>query len=209
MSKSSNLQPSIIDAERLGSEIREVRKARDLTLKQLSAVIGCSVAYLSRIELGTARISVELLNEISAALQVDAQWFFPKVSGDGPLEQRHVVRKKNRRPLSDMYTRSTTELGFEDELLSSSLAGQCYLLLSRFPPKKGSAPKRLEGYVFEGEQHGLVLTGEIELKLGNETIILNAGDSFSYPSLIAHRFRNRKNKRATMVWAMTPVRISW
>jgi len=108
-----------------------------------------------------------------------------------------------------MYTRTAQELGFEDELLSSSLAGQCYLLLSHFPPKKGAAPEHLEGYVFEGEQHGLVLTGEIELKLGDELIVLHTGDSFSYPSLIAHRFRNRKNKKATMVWAMTPVRISW
>ena len=197
------------EAERLGAEIREVRKARNLTLKQLSKQISCSAAYLSRIELGTARISVELLNELSIALQVDAQWFFPKVSGRGPLEQRHVVREENRRPLSDMYTRTVQELGFEDELLSSSLSGQCYLLLSRFPPQKGSAPEHLEGYIFKGEQHGLVLTGEIEIKLGDEAIILRPGDSFSYPSLIAHRFRNRKNVEATMVWAMAPVRISW
>ncbi|MDB4222989.1 XRE family transcriptional regulator [Granulosicoccus sp.] len=209
MSKISDQHKQTSEAERLGAEIREVRNARNLTLKQLSKLISCSAAYLSRIELGTARISVELLNEISAALQVEAQWFFPTASGEGPLEQRHVVREANRRPLSEMYTRSVKELGFEDELLSSSLSGECYLLLSRFPPKRGSQPKQLEGYTFEGEQHGLVLSGEIELKLGNETIVLRAGDSFSYPSLIAHRFRNRKNKEATMVWAMAPVRISW
>ena len=209
MNKPSEQHPQASEAQRLGSEIREVRKARNLTLKQLSELTSCSAAYLSRIELGTARISVELLNEISKALDVEAQWFFPTVSGEGPLEQRHVVRKKNRRPLSDMYTRTVAELGFEDELLSSSLSGQCYLLLSRFPPKQGARPEQLEGYIFEGEQHGLVLTGEIELKLGNETIILRSGDSFSYPSLIAHRFRNRQNKEATMVWAMAPVRISW
>jgi hypothetical protein len=38
---------------------------------------------------------------------------------------------------------------------------------------------------------------------------LRKGDSFSYPSMIAHRFRNRAAKEATMVWAMSPVRISW
>lgn len=197
------------DAERLGSEIREVRKARGLTLNDLSARISCSTAYLSRIERGSARVSALLLGEIGAALQVDPGWFFPVQTGSGPLERRHVVRAENRRPLSGMYTRSTEELGFEDELLSSSLSGQCYLILSRFPPGRGSPPEQLEGYVFEGEQHALVLTGEVELRLGDEIIALRPGDSFSYPSLIAHRFRNRTEAEATMVWAMSPVRITW
>lgn len=200
---------SKIDAQRLGSEIREVRKARGFTLKDLSEVVSCSKAYLSRIELGSAKVSVELLGEISKALAVDANWFFPKQSGDGPLERKHVVRRDSRRALSAMYTRSTDELGFEDELLSSTLSGQCYLILSRFRPGAGAPPEPLEGYSFEGEQHAIVLRGEVELRLGDEVIVLREGDSFSYPSMIAHRFRNRTDEEATMVWAMSPIRITW
>ena len=197
------------DAARLGSEIREVRKARGLTLNELSDQIACSTAYLSRIERGTARISVDLLTQISAALNVDPAWFFPKQVGAGPLERRHIVRAENRRALSGMYTRSPDELGFEDDLLSSTLSGQCYLILSHFPPGAGTPPEPMEGYIFEGEQHALVLSGEIELRLGDELIVLREGDSFSYPSMIAHRFRNRTDRPAKMVWAMSPVRISW
>lgn len=197
------------DAQRLGSEIREVRKARGLTLNELSAKTSCSTAYLSRIELGSAKVSTVLMQEICAALSVDPNWFLPRQSGDGPLEQKYVVRAENRRALSGMYTRTTEELGFEDKLLSSSLSGQCYLILSRFLPGAGTPPEPLEGYAFEGEQHAIVLTGEVELRLGDEVIILREGDSFSYPSMIAHRFRNRSDKESTMVWAMSPVRISW
>lgn len=197
------------DAGQLGSEIREVRKARGLTLNDLSAAVSCSTAYLSRIELGSAKVSSDLLQEISAALSVDPNWFFPKQSGNGPLERKHVVRAENRRALSGMYTRTAEELGFEDELLSSTLSGQCYLILSRFRPGAGTPPDPLEGYTFEGEQHAIVLTGEVELRLGDEIIVLREGDSFSYPSMIAHRFRNRTKKEATMVWAMSPIRISW
>ncbi len=196
-------------AARLGAEIREVRKARGLTLKGLSAEVSCSTAYLSRIELGSARVSDSLLQEIGQALQVDPTWFKPIQSGSGPLEQQHVVRAANRRQLSDMYSRSEAELGFRDELLSSTLSGQCYLIMSRFAPSKGAPPEPLEGYVFEGEQHAIVISGEVELRLGDELIVLKAGDSFSYPSMIAHRFRNRTDQEATMVWAMSPVRISW
>jgi len=197
------------EAQRLGSEIREVRKARGLTLGDLSTQVSCSVAYLSRVELGTANISVALLGRISKALSVESSWFFPDRSGGGPLERTYVVRKTARRPLSDMYTRSTGELGFEDELLSSTLSGECYLLLSRFPAGVGAIPETAEGYVFDGEQHGLVLSGEILLKLGAEEIVLKTGDSFSYPSTISHRFLNNGETEATMVWAMAPVRITW
>ncbi len=197
------------DTARQGGEIRELRKARGLTLNQLSAQLSCSTAYLSRIELGAARASDTLLNEIGVALNVPPQWFTPVVSGDGPLERQHVVRAENRRALSDMYTRSEHELGFRDELLSSTLSGQCYLILSHFPPGTGEPPARLEGYTFEGEQHAIVLEGEVELRLGDEIIVLKEGDSFSYPSLIAHRFRNRTERPAKMVWAMSPVRVSW
>lgn len=197
------------DAQRLGDEIREVRKARGLTLAELSGQVACSVAYLSRIERGTTKISVELLTQISGALSVDPAWFFPKRGGAGMLERTHVVRADARRPLSDMYTRSADELGFEDELLSSTLSGDCYLLLSRFAPGKGQAADSQEGYTFEGEQHGIVVSGEIMLILGGEQIILKTGDSFSYPSTIPHRFHNNIETESTMVWAMAPVRISW
>ena len=194
---------------RLGAEIRELRKARGLTLKDLSAEMSCSTAYLSRIELGTAQASERLLVEIGAALGVPPKWFRPVVSGDGPLERLHVVRAENRRQLSDMYTRNEDELGFRDELLSSTLSGQCYLILSHFAPGTGNPPEPMEGYVFEGEQHAIVIEGEVELRLGDEVIVLRQGDSFSYPSMIAHRFRNRTEHPARMIWAMSPVRISW
>ena len=196
-------------AKRLGAEIREVRKARGLTLNDLSDQLSCSTAYLSRIELGSARISGALLQEIGKALHVDPEWFAPVQSGEGPLERHHIMRAENRRKLSDMYTRGEEEMGFCDELLSSTLSGDCYLILSRFAASKGAPPGPLEGYIFEGEQHAIVITGEVELRLGDEVIVLREGDSFSYPSMIAHRFRNRTDKEATMVWAMSPVRISW
>nr|WP_174818754.1 XRE family transcriptional regulator [Ruegeria atlantica] len=204
-----NSDVSQTDAQRLGSEIREVRKARGLTLQHLSEVVSCSKAYLSRIELGAAKVSNDLLGEISDALAVEPNWFFPKQEGNGPLERKHVVRRENRRALSAMYTRSTDELGFEDELLSSTLSGHCYLILSRFRPGAGEPPEPLKGYSFEGEQHAIVLSGEVELRLGDEIISLREGDSFSYPSMIAHRFRNKTEKEATMVWAMSPIRITW
>jgi len=69
-----------------------------------------------------------------------------------------------------MYTRSEAEMGFRNELLSSTLIG---LLLSWFAPCKGAPPEPLEAFVFEGEQHAIVISGEVELRLGEELIVLS------------------------------------
>lgn len=192
----------------IGMEIREVRKARGLTLKVVSDLTGFSVAHLSKIERGDTGISVDLLTKIGQALKVDPRWFYPPRSGKGPLEKSFVVRQRDRRPLSNLYTRSFEELRFEDELLSSSLAWQFYLVLSRFPVG-GAPPTSRELYAFEGEQHGLVLSGKIRLSLGDEVIELAVGDSFSFPSTVPHRIENCGTEEASVVWGMAPVRISW
>ena len=193
----------------MGDEIRAVRKARQLTLKELSRRTGRSVAYLSRIELGEARISVELLTDIGEALDVDPKWFFPSRTGAGHHERNCIVRAGARRPLSNLYTRTSEELGFEDELLSSTIAGQCYMLISRFPPAQDRPEKAREGYVFEGEMHGIIIQGCVELTLEDEVIELNQGDSFSFSSQIPHRMCNAVKEESIMVSTMTPVRISW
>ena len=193
----------------VGDEIRAVRKARGITLKQLSEQVGCSAAYLSRIERGDARLSTDLLTAISEVLNVDPKWFFPSRSGSKPNERSYVVRAATRRPLSNLYTRSTEELGFEDQLLSSSLTGQCYMMLARFPPATQQQPVLDKGYSYEGEQHGFVIQGSIELMLDDEVIVLNTGDSFSYPTMIPHRLRNHINEVSVVVFTMIPIRISW
>ena len=48
-----------------------------------------------------------------------------------------------------------------------------------------------EIYSREGEQHGLVLEGELVLTLETEIIIVHAGDSFSFPGNILHATRTR------------------
>lgn len=193
----------------VGAEIREVRKARGMTLKELSERTGRSVAYLSRIERGETRISVDLLGDIGEALRVDPKWFFPTRSGAGDYERSYVVKADARRLLSGLYKRTFEELGFEDDLLSSTLTGQFYMVMSRYPPRAESKPVTQAGYVFEGEQHGVVIQGQIELTLGDEVIQLKTGDSFSYPNTIPHRFRNSGEEEAVVVAAIAPVTITW
>ena len=55
-------------AERLGEELRALRKAHGLTLRALSEKSGKSISFISKIERGRARPSITALQDIAEAL---------------------------------------------------------------------------------------------------------------------------------------------
>ncbi|WP_299616438.1 cupin domain-containing protein [uncultured Tateyamaria sp.] len=189
----------------LGSEVRQLRKARQLTLKQLSAQAGISLSHASAIERGVTNPSVDVLHAIAQALSVTPDWFFARRSGPGPMEQTYVVRAQNRRNLNALYGQGVEELGYSDQLLSSSIGGQFYMGLAVYAPFSEGPEQPLQEH--EGEEHGLVLEGELEMQIGDECITLRAGDSYSFDARIPHHGRNRTDRPCRLIWAVSPVVI--
>ena len=74
----------MIDAEErvnqvLGSKIRQLRKERSLTLKQLANKTALSVSLISQIELGKSAASVSTLRKLATALGVTMSYLFEGV----------------------------------------------------------------------------------------------------------------------------------
>jgi transcriptional regulator with XRE-family HTH domain len=182
------------DTGTIGIEIRDLRKARSLTLQKLADATGLSVGHLSEIERGQAEPSVKALNDIARALGVTIGWFFhPSV--EAPREEReYVVRATNRRKLN-------YESGITDELLCPNLSGALELLLCRFAPRSssGEAP-----YSHNGEEAGIVIRGSLELWIDGRKFLLREGDSFRFASALRHRYRNPDDDETIVVWAITP-----
>ncbi|MEO1199231.1 MAG: XRE family transcriptional regulator [Pseudomonadota bacterium] len=188
-----------------GSEIRELRKARGLTLKDLQDRTGVSLSYLSAIERGTNKPSLDVLEAVAKALSVDVNWFFPSRRGTGPMERAYIVRAENRRNLNNLYEQSTQEIGYTDSLLSSSIGGLFYMGIAVYAP--GAERPDEPDHVHDGEQHGIVIKGELEMTLGDEVIILRAGDSYSFDARIPHHGRNRTGQETILIWGVSPVVI--
>jgi transcriptional regulator with XRE-family HTH domain len=178
---------------RLGREIRGLRKARDYTLAVLAAKTGLSVGYLSLLERDRSTPSINALHAISRALGVTISWFFDV--GEIPAGERDYVVRRGRRRRLDFSA------GIVDELLSPTLTGALELLASRFPPgtSSGAAP-----YTHAGEEAGVVIRGKLELWVDGKVFLLEAGDSFGFPSTLAHRYRNPDTEEAEVIWAITP-----
>ena len=79
--------------------MRELRKAKGLTLKQLGTETNLSVGYLSQLERQDADPSVRALNVIGEALGVGINWFFPDPDEQLKPESSIVVRSNKRRSL--------------------------------------------------------------------------------------------------------------
>ncbi|WP_460418617.1 helix-turn-helix domain-containing protein [Pseudomonas sp. microsymbiont 2] len=89
MSDAPTARPSL-DRSEVGARLRQVRKARHMTLKQLSALSGVPVSTLSKMELAQVSVSYEKLAAAARALNLDIAQLF-RASGAASTPQPATV----------------------------------------------------------------------------------------------------------------------
>ncbi len=177
----------------IGERLRELRKAKGLTLRDVATAAGISVSYLSQIERNVSRLPIGVLKTISDALGVNMNWFFQRGMQGPPEERDIIVRAANRQNLS------FTGLGITEELLSPNLSGPLELLISTIHPDADS-----EYYSHDGAEAGMVLSGTLELWVGDQHFVLRKGDSFAFASTERHRCANHGTIAVKVLWVITP-----
>jgi|TARA_B110000037_G_C16796343_1_gene373606 transcriptional regulator with XRE-family HTH domain len=182
-------------SQSVGEQIRDLRKIRTLTLQGLSDKIGRSVGYVSQIERNISDVSIPVLKEIAEALDVNINWFFQGNANAPAGERDYVVRVENRRRLDFAGT------GMVEELLSPNFAGTFEMILGTFAP---GAATGSEMYTREGEVGGYLVSGALELSVGEQQFKLSPGDAFTYPSTEPHRCWNPGDGDAVVLWIVAP-----
>ena len=66
----------MIEKEQLGLKIKELRKKKKITQEKLAEIIGVDCGYISKLEVGQNYPSIQTLNKISDALNIDIAEFF-------------------------------------------------------------------------------------------------------------------------------------
>jgi transcriptional regulator with XRE-family HTH domain len=193
--KSSGSRIARISPQHLGSQIRDLRKARNLTLASLAERIERSIGYLSQIERGKSAVTISALQEIADALGVQIAWFFQGHQPGDPSEAETVVRSGNRRRLDFPGS------GVQEELLSPTLSGQLELILTTFKPGSSTGDRdRLR----RGEEAGYLISGSLDLIVDGKRLHLEAGDSFAFTRKGPHRCLNPGGTDAVVLWVITP-----
>jgi len=188
------------ESVRIGRQVRDLRKAKGITLQDMASKIARSVGYVSQVERGVSSLPIPVLQAISEILGVQITWFFHADTEQAVEELGHVVRADSRRHMDFAGT------GIHEELLSPNLSGDLLMILTTFSPLAESDPQPRKR---KGEEAGYVQSGELELTLqlatGEQVFKLSAGDSFSIAKDEVHRVRNPSGvNAAVIVWVITP-----
>jgi len=188
-------------SESLGARLRHLRTARDLTIAQLAERSGVSSGLISQIERGNSNPSIKTLQRLRAALGVNLWEFLEDRSsaapGDGGTpEGPPFVRRKADRP---RIVVGTTRL--VKELLSPRNDRNLRFMIISLPPGGESE----DVIIGQGEKGGLVTEGKVRLTVGSEDSALEEGDSFQFPSSIAHKLSNPYDQPAQVIWIMSVV----
>ena len=176
----------------IGADLRALRKARGLTLIELAVRLGRSVGWLSQVERGLSEPSISDLRNIAKAFDVSVSFFFANDDAP-PGEQGYVVRADARRSLGD------PAVGLTEEMLSPDLGGEFEMLRSVFAP----GAELPEFQTRDTEEAGYLVSGELDLWVGERLFQLKPGDSFRF-SREPYRWRNPGDVDAVVIWTITP-----
>lgn len=176
----------------LGADLRALRKARGLTLSNLSERLDRSVGWLSQVERDKSEPSISDLRQIARELGVSVSMLFRHEAAPA-REAGFIVRKGARRPIG-----SSVE-GLVEELLSPDLTDDFEVVHSTFAPGS-SLPTPVSRPT---QEVGYVISGRLDLHIEGIRHTIDPGDSFRIRGE-AFRWANPYPDPAVVIWVIAP-----
>lgn len=185
--------------EEVGTRLKEVRRQKNMTLKQVAESSGMSPTHISEIERGKTSPTVGALRKIAMALGKDTAFFVE----DTPLPRVSVVKKEDRQTV--LLPGSDDTFVTARALTTGIPAGRVKVVL--VDHEKGG--ERL-GHAHEGEEAILVLRGEARVKVGDEEFVVGNGDCLHYSAKEEHSATFTGEGRNKALWVtVRPGSLRW
>jgi transcriptional regulator with XRE-family HTH domain len=175
----------------MGDSIRKARKKKKLTLHDVSEAASISISFLSEIERDKANPSMSVLKRIGNALQIN----FRDLLADD--ERSLVIRKNERKPLVQSEGSRITWYA-----LSQGNSNKMGPLLGEL--EEGGSSGEISVGHSEGEEFTFVVSGRLEIIVGNDRYVLEEGDSIYYDATIPHRYKNVWKGETILISVSTP-----
>jgi transcriptional regulator with XRE-family HTH domain len=153
----------------VGHRLRALRRERELTLVDISAVAGISVSTLSRLESGARRPTLELLLPLARAYQVTLDELVDAPPTGDPRIHLRPIRRNGMTMLA--LTRRAGGI-------------QAYkIVIPGVSRRKRPDPQTHEGYEWL-----YVLNGRLRLVLGEQDLVLAPGEAAEFDTRVPHWF---------------------
>jgi transcriptional regulator with XRE-family HTH domain len=177
----------------MGTKIRKLRKAKGLSLKEVSKKVDLSTSLLSQIENDKVTPSIATLFKIANFLGKKTSFFLDDYTEEKEVESP-IVRKTER---TILHSRNSK---IRYELLNPKLSNTKVEFLEVIMEKGCETGT----YTHDGEEYGIILTGKLEVILDGDHYILSRGDSIAFDSSRPHGFRNLSRGETRVIWAISP-----
>ena len=175
----------------LAQGLRQLRRRHGLSQRELAKRSGVSNAMISLIENGRSNPSMGLMRRILEGIPVSMSEFFSET----PIEERKVFFHHHE--LTQIGSGAISFLQVGSDLATRRLQ----LLYERYAPGADTGSSMLS---HDAEEGGLILSGNLEVTVGESTRVLGPGEAFLFDSQTPHRFRNTGSKECVLVTACTP-----
>ncbi len=171
----------------LGKKINDLRKQRNITIKELSSMTGLSIGFISNLERNQNSPSISNLQLICQALEINIVNIL-----DPATEKSTIVTRKNER--NKMFAKDVSQSNCELVVPAhSQLNGVCIVIEAN-----SEYSKILWGH--NTDEVGLVTKGSMEIHLDENIFLLNEGDSIYIPKNTPHNYRNSSNEPSESYW---------
>jgi transcriptional regulator with XRE-family HTH domain len=194
----------------LGPRIREERLARRISLRALAREVGVSASMISQIETGKAQPSVSTLYAITSALGLSVQSVFEAPPapaaplGRAPTTVLEALGSAQGVRLGPLVRTAERQVLVLDSGVTWERLGVLpeqsvdFLRITYAPGGTSSSDGELMHHT--GSEYGVLLSGELQLTLGFEDVLLRPGDAVSFDSSTPHRYRNDGTEPAVGIW---------
>ena len=174
----------------IGNKILQTRKNKNLSVRELAKLSNVTASMLSQIERGLANPSVNSLKSSASALDVPLFTFFTSEIAKEDL----IVRKGNRKKVILPESENVVY-----EMLTPGITDNLEFAIMTLAPNTSSSNGNIH---HRGYEIAYVLEGEVSLYLDDEEFILNKEDSVKITVGIDHRWENKSNKEAKVIFAV-------
>lgn len=176
----------------ISNKIKEIRKARNITVQQLAEKAKVSKGLISQIENNRTVPSLPVLMNIVYALQLDPTDFFKDISLTGNRQKVWVIRSKDYQ----VFEKEKAKDFVYKRIMTRNLDGgpTDFILLSL---KKGARRNKI--VYTDAFEYKYVIKGKVEYQIEDETYILEEGDSIFFDGRQGHKPSNIGNGEAVML----------
>lgn len=175
----------------ISNRIKERRREKNITVQELADRANVSKGLISQIENSRTIPSLIVLIDIIKALEIDLNVFFKdiKTNPDQPLV---IIKTKQE---YDSFEKEEA-IGFHyNRIFSQSInKGTVDIVLLELEPDANRPMVQTEAFEYK-----YFLEGVVEYYIGDETFILNAGDSMLFDGRIPHTPKNAGKTKAIML----------